>query len=122
MPEYLIAFNAEWVPDLSEEEILQRAHATGALVAEMKDAGAWVFGGGLDEESLVNGIDLVDGRPVQLDGPYAETKEHLGGFCVVAVPDAETARAWGAKVAVACGWPQQVHRFMVPPHLREGGE
>jgi hypothetical protein len=122
MPEYLIAFNAEWVPDLSEEEILERAHTTGELTAEMKAAGVWVFGGGLDEDSLVDGVDLVDGRPVLLDGPYAETKEHLGGFCVVRVPDDETARAWAARVAVACGWPQQVHRFMVPPHLREAGE
>jgi hypothetical protein len=122
MPEYLIAFNAEWVPDLSEEEILERAHVTGALTAEMKAAGVWVFGGGLDEDSLVDGIDLVDGKPILLDGPYAETKEHLGGFCVVRVPDDETARAWAAKVAVACGWPQQVHRFMVPPHRRDDGE
>ena len=118
MPEYLIAFNAEWVPDLSEEEILERARVTGALTAEMKAAGVWVFGGGLDEDSVVAGVDLVDGRPVLLDGPYAETKEHLGGFCVVQVPDDETARTWATKVAVACGWPQQVHRFMVPPHLR----
>lgn len=118
MPEYVIVFNAEWVPDLTEEEILERAEATGVLTAEMKAAGVWVFGGGLDTDSLVAGVDLVDGVPVVLDGPYAETKEHLGGFCVVDVPDDETARGWAAKVAVACGWPQQVHRLGVPPHLR----
>ena len=120
MPEYVIAFNAEWVPDLTEEEILGRAHTSGALVAEMKAAGVWVFGGGLHEDSLVAGVDLVDGKPMVLDGPYAETKEHLGGFCVVDVPDDETARGWAAKVAVACGWPQEVHRLGVPPHLRDG--
>jgi len=64
-------------------------------------------------------VDLVGGKPVVLDGPYAETKEHLGGFCVVDVPDDETARRWGAKVAVACGWPQHVHRVMTAPHLDE---
>lgn len=119
MPEYLIAFNAEWVPDLTEEAILERAEASSALSAEMEAAGVWVFGGGLDDDSLVNGVDLVDGKAVVLDGPYAETKEHLGGFCVVDVPDDETARHWAAKMAVACGWPQQVHRFGVPPRLRE---
>lgn len=121
MPEYLIAFNAEWVPDLTEDEILERAQVTGVLTAEMKAAGVWVFGGGLDQDSLVGGVDLVGGRPVPLDGPYAETKEHLGGFCVVDVADDEAARDWAAKVALACGWPQQVHRFMVPPHLRVHG-
>ncbi|HET6153307.1 MAG TPA: YciI family protein [Marmoricola sp.] len=118
MPEYLIVFNAEWVPDLTEAEILERAHVTGVLTAEMKAAGVLVYGGGLDADSLVAGVDLVDGTPIVLDGPYAETKEHLGGFCVVDVPDDETARHWGAKVAVACGWPQEVHRLGIPPHLR----
>ena len=120
MPEYLIAFNAEWVPDLTEDEIMEAARTTSALTAEMEAAGVWVFGGGLDEESLVGAVDLVDGKPIPLDGPYAETKEHLGGFAVVNVPDDDTARQWAAKMAVACGWPQQVHRFMTPPHLREG--
>ena len=115
MPEYVIAFNAEWVPDLTWDEILERARTTEQRTAEMKGAGVWVFGGGLNEESLVGGVDLVDGKAVLLDGPYAETKEHLGGFCVVDVPDDETARFWAAKVAVACGWPQQVHRFMDSP-------
>lgn len=119
MPEYLIAFNAEWVPDLSDAEIMEAARTSSDLTAEMQAAGVWVYGGGLDEESLVGGVDLVDGKPVLLDGPYAETKEHLGGFCVVDVPDDEAARHWAARIAVACGWPQQVHRFGMPPHLRE---
>ena len=122
MPEYLIMFNAEWVPEITEDEIMERSHASGALTAELMEAGVWVFGGGLDTDSLVGGVDLVDGKPVVLDGPYAETKEHLGGFFVVDVPDEATAQAWAAKMAVACGWPQQVHRIMTAPHLRDGGE
>ena len=117
MPEYVIVFNAEWVPDLTEEQIMEAARTSSALSAEMKAAGVWVYGGGLDDDSVVAGVDLVAGKPIVLDGPYAETKEHLGGFCVVDVPDDETARQWAARMAVACGWPQQVHRFMTPPHL-----
>jgi hypothetical protein len=45
------------------------------------------------------------------DGPYAETKEHLGGFAVVDVPDVDAARLWAGKIATACGWPQEVRRF-----------
>jgi hypothetical protein len=45
------------------------------------------------------------------DGPFAETKEHLGGICIVDVADEEQARHWAGKVATACGWPQEVHVF-----------
>jgi len=119
MPDYLITFNAEWVPELTDDQLMAASRTSSALTAEMKAAGVWVYGGGLDEDSLVSGVDLVDGKAVVLDGPYAETKEHLGGFCVVNVADEDQARQWAAKMAVACGWPQQVHRFMAPPHLRE---
>jgi hypothetical protein len=47
------------------------------------------------------------------DGPFAETKEHLGGFAVVDVADDDAARYWAGRIAVAVGWPQEVHRF---PH------
>ncbi len=117
MPEYLIVFNAEWVPELTHDDLMRAARDSSALVEEMEDAGVWVFGAGLDDDSLVAGVDLVNGEPVLLDGPYAETKEHLGGFSVVNVPDDETARYWAAKMAVACGWPQQIHRIMTPPEV-----
>lgn len=117
MPQYLIVFNAEWVPDLTEEQLLAAAATSSAAVQEMIEAGVWVFGAGLGDDSLVGGVDLVDGQAVLLDGPYAETKEHLGGFSVVDVPDDETARAWASKITVACGWPMQIHRIMAPPHL-----
>jgi hypothetical protein len=49
------------------------------------------------------------------DGPYVESKEHLGGFAVVDVADEEAARLWAGKIAVACGWPQEVRRFQYVP-------
>jgi hypothetical protein len=52
-----------------------------------------------------------EGKPVFTDGPFVETKEHLGGFCVVDVADDETARYWAGRLAVALDWPQEVHRF-----------
>ena len=45
------------------------------------------------------------------DGPYVETKEFLGGFAVVDVPDDEAAKVWAGKIAEACGWPHEVRRF-----------
>ena len=52
------------------------------------------------------------------DGPYVETKEHLGGFCVVDVSDDETARCWAGRLAAVLDWPQEVHRFRGPGEER----
>lgn len=112
MTEYLIAFNAEWVPDHTPEELTRKVAAGQALVEEMKEAGVFVFSGGLDDTSAVFAVDAASGTPLFTDGPYAESKEHLGGFAVVDVPDEEAARFWAGRVAVACGWPQEVRRFL----------
>ena len=111
MTDYLIAFNGEWVPDSTEEEMAEKSKAVRALRAEMKAAGVYVFLGGLDDSAPVFSVDASSGAPVFTDGPYVETKEHLGGFTIVDVADEEAARMWAGKVAIACGWPQQVRRF-----------
>jgi hypothetical protein len=119
MTEYLIAFNTEWVPDYSDEEMAERSKAVKALRAEMSAAGVYVFLGGLDDSAPVFSVDASSGAPVFTDGPYAETKEHLGGFTIVDVADEEAARTWAGKAAVACGWPHEVRRFQVPRHRPE---
>jgi hypothetical protein len=111
---YLIAFNDEWVPDLTMDEVRERGKAGRAVIAEMTSAGVFVFSdGGLDASTVVCSVDPGSGSPVFTDGPFVETKEHLGGFAVVDVPDDEQARYWAGRIAVAVGWPQEVHRF---PH------
>jgi hypothetical protein len=114
---YLIAFNDEWVPDLTMDEIRQRGTAGMAVIEEMRAAGAFVFSdGGLDASTVVCSVEPSNGSPVFTDGPYVETKEHLGGFAVIDVADDEEARHWAGRIAVAVGWPQEVHRF---PHRSE---
>jgi hypothetical protein len=119
MTEYLIAFNEEWVPDHTIEELTEKAKATRALIAEMKAAGVFIFTGGLDDAAPVFSVDASSGTPLFTDGPFIESKEHLGGFAVVDVADEQEARRWAAKIAVACGWPQEVRRFRVPMQLPE---
>ena len=114
MTEYLIAFNDEWVPDLTEEELREASKAVSALRTEMKAAGVLIFTGGLDDAAPVFSADASSGTPLITDGPYVESKEHLGGFAVVDVADEEAARHWAGKIAVACGWPQEVRPFQVP--------
>ena len=113
MPEYLIAFNDEWVPDHTVEELREKSMALRPLVAEMKAAGVLIFTGGLDDGPVFS-VDPSGGTLLFTDGPFIETREHIGGFAVVDVADEEAARLWAGRIAVACGWPQEVRRFQVP--------
>jgi hypothetical protein len=111
---YLIAFNDEWVPDQTLEDLREKAANARALIEEMTGAGVFVFSdGGLDASTVVCSVDPSSGSPIFTDGPFAETKEHLGGFAVVDVADDAAARYWAGRIAVVVGWPQEVHRF---PH------
>jgi hypothetical protein len=112
MAQYLIYFNQQWVGDHTAEWFDGRGLLVKAVLDEMKAAGAWVFAGGLEEEpTTVFSADPTSGTVLFTDGPYVETKEFLGGFTIVDVPDDEQARVWAGKVAEACGWPQEVRRF-----------
>ena len=115
MTEYLIAFNNDWVPDFTVEELREKSKAAGSVVAEMKAAGVFVFAGGLEDAGPVFSVDASSGTPVITDGPFIESKEHIGGFAVVDVADADAARLWAGKIAVACGWPQEVRRIFTEP-------
>ena len=57
--------------------------------------------------------------PLFTDGPFAETKEHLGGFAIVDVADEQAAKSWAGKIPVACGWPHEVRRFQIPMRLHD---
>src|ERR1700760_744050 len=80
MTEYLIAFNNDWVPELTEEDVQAASRRVRPLVAEMRAAGVLLLTGGLDDETPVFSVDASSGTPVFTDGPYVETKEHIGGF------------------------------------------
>lgn len=69
------------------------------------NAGAWVFGGGLEHEKA----SVVDTDGTVTDGSYPEA---VGGLWVVDVPSREEALAWAAKTAVACRCAQEVREFM----------
>jgi hypothetical protein len=109
--EYLLYFNQQWVGDHPEEWFRGRGPLAMAVVNEMKAAGVYVFAGGLEEDGPVYSADPTGGTVMVTDGPYVETKELLGGFAVVSVPDDDAANLWAAKIAEACGWPHEVRRF-----------
>jgi hypothetical protein len=70
-----------------------------ALNTEMRAAGAWVFTAGLHPPSTATVLRATDGDVLITDGPYAEGKEHLGGFTVIQAPDLDAALAWGRRMA-----------------------
>jgi len=81
------------------------------LNAEMKAAGAWVFSGGLFPPSTATVVRVRAGDVLVTDGPYAEGKEHLGGFVIVRAPDLDAALEWGRKTARATTLPIEVRPF-----------
>jgi hypothetical protein len=112
MPKYLIAFNDEWVPPHTPDELRRKSEASKAVLDDMTAAGVYLYAdGGIDASTAVFSVVSKDGQPVFTDGPFVETKEHLGGFTVVEVADDEAARYWAGRLAVSLDWPQEVHRF-----------
>lgn len=82
-----------------------------ALNQELKAAGAWVFAGGLHPPSTATVVRLRDGEVLTTDGPFAEGKEHLGGFTIIRAPDLDAALEWGRKLTQATTLPIEVRPF-----------
>ncbi len=111
MPHYLIFFNQNWVGDHSEEWFMSRGPLARAVVDEMRAAGVLVFAGGLEDFNEAFSADATSGTLQFREGPYARVPDYLGGMTIVEAADDEAARHWAGKLAVACGWPQEVRRF-----------
>jgi hypothetical protein len=72
-----------------------------ALIQDAKAAGVWVFNGGLHPPATATVLRYKSGDALVTDGPFAEGKEHVGGFLVIEVPDLDAALDWGRKLARA---------------------
>ena len=82
--------------------------AVEAVNAELREAGAWVFAGGLHPPSTATVVRLKDDEVLMTDGPYIEGKEHIGGFTVIQAHDLDAALEWGRKLARAITLPIEV--------------
>ena len=115
MPQYLVAIHHpdDFDPSTESEATVRDIDA---LNREMAAAGVVVFVGGLTSPRDAKSLRAQpDGKVVTTDGPYLETKEHIGGFWVLEVADLDEALAWGRKAAVACRAPAEVRGFGIPP-------
>jgi hypothetical protein len=83
--------------------------------AELQAAGVWVFGGGLEPASIATVVREEGDQVMITDGPFAESKEHIGGFWIIAVDDLDAALAWATKATRACAEPVEVRPFQENP-------
>lgn len=97
---------------MTEQEIEETTRAVHALEAEIKTAGAWVFGGRLHDPSTATVVQAAGDDVMITDGPFAETKDHIGGFYVLATGDLDAALAWASRVSAVIRTPIEVRPFV----------
>ena len=115
MPQFLVAIHHpdNYVPSLEDEAIV---HDISALNREMIAAGVRNLACGLASAPLAKTLRAQpDGGVLITDGPYLETKEHVGGFWILETADMDEAVAWARKAVVACRAPVEVRAMLFRP-------
>jgi hypothetical protein len=116
MTQYLLAVHSVEGDPMPSQEQMQRAYKdVDALNGELQSSGVWVFAGGLQPPSSATVVRAQGGQVVTTDGPFAETKEQLGGFWIIDVADLDAALEWARKATVACAAPVEVRPFQEIP-------
>ena len=111
MPRYLISFDDGSMDHIPEDDLPEVSDASHAVVQQAKDAGVWIFGGGIErQQSTIVG---ADGTTV--DGPVPETKGVIGGFAIIEVPSRAEALDWAARIARSCRCAQEVREIGYDP-------
>ena len=114
MAQYLLSVHSvegEVREPMSDDQMRQFMERVGVLEEEMKSAGAWVFGGALHEADTATVVRMSAGEVLTTDGPFAEAKEHLGGFYIIEADDLDAALAWASKTTAAVSKPIEVRPF-----------
>ncbi len=111
MPQYLLSV---WHDqpyddiDFASPDMQRIVAQVSNLNADLEKAGAWVFGTGLRPASSATVVRATGGDVSMTDGPFAETKEQMGGFWIIRADDLDAALDWAAKAAAACEGPVEV--------------
>jgi hypothetical protein len=116
MKQYLLSVAMiDGAPPPPPDEMQRAFERVDELNAELQAAGVWVFAGGLQPASIATVVREDGGEVVMTDGPFAESKEHIGGFWIIEVEDLDAALAWAAKATKACGAAVEVRPFQENP-------
>ncbi len=117
MPQYLLSVHTGAAPQgaapepMTPEQMQQSYQQVLALEEEIKAAGAWVFSGRLTEPELATVVRAAAGEVLTTDGPFVESKEHLGGFYIIAADDLDAALGWAGRTSAIIGMPIEVRPF-----------
>lgn len=114
MTQYLLAVHMDEGQE-PPENIEESYKDVDVFNAELKDQGAWVFAGGLHPPTTATVVRMQGDEVLTTDGPYAETKEQLGGFWIIEAADLDAALALAAKATKACRAPVEVRPFQDEP-------
>jgi hypothetical protein len=117
MTKYLLSVHSveggEVRAPMTDEEMRRAYGQVVALEEEMRSAGAWVFGGRLHEPDTATVVRVADGEVITTDGPFVESKEHLGGFYLIEAEDLDAALGWASKVTATINAPIEVRPFAI---------
>ena len=118
MTQYLLSVHnvaGEVRDPMTDDEMRQFMERVGVLEEEIKSAGAWVFSGRLHEPDTATVVRVSDGEVLTTDGPFAESKEHLGGFYIIQAENLDAALSWATKTADCVKRPIEVRPFWQAP-------
>ncbi len=111
MTQYLLSVYIDETQEPPAEVIEKAYKDVDTLNQQIKEAGAWVFAGGLHPSTTATVVRASGDEVITTDGPFAETKEKLGGFWIIEAPDLDAALAWAEKATKACLAPVEVRPF-----------
>jgi hypothetical protein len=112
MPQYMLSVHhveGEEMPSM--EEMQPIFEAVSRFNQKVMDAGVWVFGGGLMPRETATTVDNTGAEAIVSDGPFAESKEWLGGFWIIESPDLDAALKWASEASEACAGKVEVRPF-----------
>jgi hypothetical protein len=113
MTQYLLSVwhDEDYTVDFSGDDMQRVAAQVSAFNDELQAAGAWVFADGLEPASTATVVRPSGADITLTDGPYAESKEVMGGFWIIEAADLDAALDWARKGALACEGPVEVRPF-----------
>ena len=114
MAKYLLSVHGvdgDVADPMSEEQMQQFMERVNVLEDEMKSTGAWLFGGALEDPDTATVVQVSGDEVLTTDGPFAESKEHLGGFYIIEADDFDAALAWATKTSEAVSHAIEVRPF-----------
>jgi hypothetical protein len=114
--QYLLSVHDDPTRPLPSPDVMEQMYKdVDAVNVQIKDAGIWVFAGGLQPADTATTVRNKDGDISTTDGPYAEVKEHIGGFWIIDVDNLDKALEWAKKGSVACRGDVEVRPFQPEP-------